>query len=83
MSLHTQSSLQERRAKRINDIPSLKRDAAAVDAVVSTVGFPLVGGPAGTMEGGRQAEVAKQILSAKNVPYLVAAPLLIQVRRRL
>ena len=51
-----------------------------MDAVVSTVGFPLVGGPAGTMEGGRQAEVAKQILSAKNVPYLVAAPLLIQVR---
>jgi magnesium chelatase subunit H len=49
-----------------------------VDAVVSTIGFPLVGGPAGTMEGGRQAEVAKQILAAKNVPYFVAAPLLIQ-----
>lgn len=32
------------------------------------------------MEGGRQAEVAKAILSAKNVPYVVAAPLLIQVR---
>ncbi len=30
------------------------------------------------MEGGRQAEVAKAILSAKNVPYVVAAPLLIQ-----
>ncbi len=27
--------------------------------MVSTIGFPLVGGPAGTMEGGRQAEVAK------------------------
>ena len=39
----------------------------------------LVGGPAGTMEGGRQAEVAKAILTAKNVPYVVAAPLLIQV----
>jgi hypothetical protein len=34
---------------------------------------------AGTMEGGRQAEVAKAILSSKNVPYVVAAPLLIQV----
>jgi magnesium chelatase subunit H len=30
------------------------------------------------MEGGRQAEVAKQILAAQNVPYCVAAPLLIQ-----
>ena len=38
-----------------------------------------VGGPAGTMEGGRQADVAKAILSAKNIPYVVAAPLLIQV----
>jgi magnesium chelatase subunit H len=26
----------------------LKRDAVMVDAVVSTIGFPLVGGPAGT-----------------------------------
>jgi magnesium chelatase subunit H len=30
------------------------------------------------MEGGRQSEVARAILTAKNVPYLVAAPLLIQ-----
>ncbi|KAL3147924.1 Magnesium chelatase, variant 2 [Trebouxia sp. C0010 RCD-2024] len=58
--------------------PTLKADAVAVDAVVSTIGFPLVGGPAGTMEGGRQADVAKAILTAKNIPYMVAAPLLIQ-----
>lgn len=58
--------------------PTLRRDAVCVDAVVSTIGFPLVGGPAGTMEGGRQADVAKAILEAKNVPYVVAAPLLIQ-----
>jgi hypothetical protein len=32
------------------------------------------------MEGGRQADIAKAILAAKNVPYFVAAPLLIQVR---
>ncbi|EIE25813.1 hydrogenobyrinic acid a,c-diamide cobaltochelatase, partial [Coccomyxa subellipsoidea C-169] len=57
---------------------SLKKDAVRVDAIVSTIGFPLVGGPAGTMEGGRQADVAKSILTAKNVPYVVAAPLLIQ-----
>lgn len=48
----------------------------------SPVGFPLVGGPAGTMEGGRQSEIAKAILGAKNVPYVVAAPLLIQVGAR-
>jgi magnesium chelatase subunit H len=57
---------------------SLSKEAVKVDAVVSTIGFPLVGGPAGSMEGGRQVEVAKRILTAKNVPYFVAAPLLIQ-----
>jgi hypothetical protein len=46
--------------------------------VISTIGFPLVGGPAGTMEGGRQAEVAQEILRRKNVPYFVAAPMLVQ-----
>jgi len=60
------------------EIPSLSGEAVQVDAIVSTIGFPLVGGPAGSMEAGRQVEVAKRILSAKNVPYIVAAPLLIQ-----
>ncbi|GAB4234030.1 MAG: magnesium chelatase subunit H [Elainellaceae cyanobacterium] len=60
------------------ETPSLSADAVSVDAIVSTIGFPLVGGPAGSMEAGRQVEVAKRILMAKNVPYLVAAPLLIQ-----
>eukprot|EP00434_Breviolum_minutum_P022759 symbB.v1.2.020078.t1/scaffold1661.1/size106951/1 len=48
------------------------------DAIVNTIGFPLVGGPAGSMEGGRNSEIAKEILSSLNVPYFVAAPLLIQ-----
>ncbi|WP_099241113.1 magnesium chelatase subunit H [Synechococcus sp. BDU 130192] len=60
------------------DIKSLKADAVRVEGIVSTIGFPLVGGPAGSMEAGRQVEVAKSILTAKNIPYLVAAPLLIQ-----
>ena len=38
--------------------------------------------PLCSMEGGRQADVAKGILSSKNVPYVVAAPLLIQVSER-
>ncbi|PHV64407.1 magnesium chelatase subunit H [Cyanobacterium aponinum] len=59
-------------------IASLSKDAVKVDAVISTIGFPLVGGPAGSMEAGRQVEVAKRILTAKNIPYIVAAPLLIQ-----
>ncbi|MBE9055377.1 magnesium chelatase subunit H [Sphaerospermopsis sp. LEGE 08334] len=60
------------------ETPSLSSEAVKVDAIISTIGFPLVGGPAGSMEAGRQIEVAKRILNAKNIPYIVAAPLLIQ-----
>ena len=69
---------QEQRQQGNKEILSLKDDAVKVDAIVSTIGFPLVGGPAGSMEAGRQVEVAKRILTAKNIPYIVAAPLLIQ-----
>jgi len=69
---------QEQREQGNKEILSLKDDAVKVDAIVSTIGFPLVGGPAGSMEAGRQIEVAKRILIAKNIPYIVAAPLLIQ-----
>src|SRR5579883_268187 len=69
---------QRQRQQGVNEIRSLSSEAVPVDAIVSTIGFPLVGGPAGSMEAGRQVEVAKRILSAKNVPYIVAAPLLIQ-----
>ena len=57
---------------------TLSKEAVEVDVIVSTIGFPLVGGPAGSMEQGRQLEVSQRILTAKNVPYIVAAPLLIQ-----
>lgn len=69
---------QQQRQQGQIETPSLSSDAVKVDAIVSTIGFPLVGGPAGSMEAGRQVEVAKRILSAKNVPYFVSAPLLIQ-----
>jgi magnesium chelatase subunit H len=52
--------------------------ATIVDAVVNTVGFPLVGGPAGSMEAGRNVAVAEKLLSDLNVPYIVASPLLLQ-----
>ena len=69
---------QQQRHLGLKLTPSLSQDAVKVDAIISTIGFPLVGGPAGSMEAGRQVEVAKSILSAKNIPYLIAAPLLIQ-----
>ncbi|MEH2038293.1 magnesium chelatase subunit H [Nostoc sp.] len=73
----TDHEIQQRKLGNI-ETPSLSSEAVKVDAIVSTIGFPLVGGPAGSMEAGRQIEVAKRILTAKNVPYIVAAPLLIQ-----
>lgn len=76
-SLTTRHEAAQRAAGNVA-VGSLRSDAAVVDAIVSTIGFPLVGGPAGSMEAGRQADVAEAILSAKNVPYFVAAPLLIQ-----
>lgn len=69
---------QAQRAKGMIETLSLEPEAIVVDAIVSSIGFPLVGGPAGSMEAGRQVETAKRILVAKNVPYLIAAPLLIQ-----
>lgn len=56
----------------------LSAKAVKVDAIVNTVGFPLVGGPAGSMEAGRNVAVAQQLLSSMNVPYVVASPLLLQ-----
>jgi magnesium chelatase subunit H len=73
----TDYEIQQRQLGNI-ETPSLSSEAVKVDVIVSTIGFPLVGGPAGSMEAGRQVEVAKRILTAKNVPYIVAAPLLIQ-----
>ncbi len=66
-------------AKRnISPSATLSKEAVKVNAIVSTIGFPLVGGPAGSMEAGRQTEIAIRILTQKNIPYFVAAPLLIQ-----
>jgi magnesium chelatase subunit H len=76
--LFTTSYELERRRRGIRETPLRERDAARVDVIVSTIGFPLVGGPAGTMRAGRQTDVARRLLAAKNVPYIVAAPLLIQ-----
>ncbi|GMH35161.1 hypothetical protein BSKO_03029 [Bryopsis sp. KO-2023] len=60
------------------DNPTLQKDAIMVDAIVNTIGFPLVGGPAGSVEAGRQTDISKAILKTKNVPYIIASPLLVQ-----
>lgn len=52
--------------------------AVSVDAIVNTIGFPLVGGPAGSMEAGRNVAVAEKLLRDMDVPYIVASPLLLQ-----
>lgn len=52
--------------------------AVVVDAIVNTIGFPLVGGPAGSMEAGRNVDIAATLLQNMNVPYVVASPLLLQ-----
>jgi magnesium chelatase subunit H len=52
--------------------------AAIVDCIVSTVGFPLVGGPAEIMEAEEKHAVAEKLLTSMNVPYIVASPLLLQ-----
>lgn len=73
------TSLYEEAAIRSGAVSgSLTQGSVHVDAIINTIGFPLVGGPSGTMEGGRQIDIAKAILSSKNIPYIIAAPLLIQ-----
>lgn len=67
---------ERRRGHRV--VESLSGEAVEVDAIVNTIGFPLVGGPAGSMEAGRRVDVATKLLAAKNVPYFVSSPLLIQ-----
>ncbi|NTU79823.1 MAG: magnesium chelatase subunit H, partial [Chloroflexales bacterium] len=49
-----------------------------VDVVVNTMGFPLVGGPAGSTKAGLTVAVARELLSKLDVPYIVASPLFVQ-----
>lgn len=62
----------------VRDSTYKPNEATAVDAIVSTIGFPLVGGPAGSMEAGRNVDVASTLLDNMQVPYIVASPLLLQ-----
>ncbi|CAM9541800.1 unnamed protein product [Heterosigma akashiwo] len=76
--LLTSAHEQDQKRKGIHHISSLSKDAVEVDCIINTIGFPLVGGPAGSMEAGRRTDVAAAILGAKGLPYFVAGPLLVQ-----
>jgi len=49
-----------------------------IDLLVSTIGFALVGGPAGSTAPGLSVKIANDILGGMNVPYIVAQPLYVQ-----
>lgn len=77
--LTTTSEIDAVAKRRIQREPTFQlKQAVTVDAIVSTIGFPLVGGPAGSMEAGRNVAIAEKLLKNKNVPYIIASPLLLQ-----
>ncbi|MEI7769674.1 MAG: magnesium chelatase subunit H [Chloroflexales bacterium] len=49
-----------------------------VDLLISTMGFPLVGGPAGSSKAGLTVSVARDLLTKLDVPYMIATPLFVQ-----
>ncbi|MCS7211254.1 MAG: magnesium chelatase subunit H [Chloroherpetonaceae bacterium] len=51
---------------------------AHLDFLVNTMGFGLVGGPAGSTKPGSQTKIAEELLRKLNVPYTVSHPLATQ-----
>ncbi len=49
-----------------------------VDFLISTMGFAVVGGPAGSTRPGAHRETASQLLGALDIPYMIAQPLQMQ-----
>jgi magnesium chelatase subunit H len=49
-----------------------------VDLLINTMGFPIVGGPAGSTQPGRYHDKASALLAELDVPYMVAQPLQMQ-----
>ncbi|MCB0076330.1 MAG: magnesium chelatase subunit H [Anaerolineales bacterium] len=49
-----------------------------VELLISTMGFPIVGGPAGTTKPGQYQHQASDLLAGLDVPYMVAQPLQMQ-----
>ncbi|MFN8500346.1 cobaltochelatase subunit CobN [Kouleothrix sp.] len=53
-----------------------------VDLILSTMGFPLVGGPAGSTKPGHYQQKASDMLAGIDVPYMVAQPLQMQTEQQ-
>ncbi len=51
---------------------------AKLDFICNTIGFALIGGPAGATQAGKSADIAREILSTIDVPYVVTQPLYMQ-----
>jgi magnesium chelatase subunit H len=49
-----------------------------IDLLVNTMGFGLVGGPAGSTKPGVSVRAATELLGKLDIPYIVSAPLLVQ-----
>ncbi|NWG22302.1 MAG: cobaltochelatase subunit CobN [Chloroflexi bacterium] len=49
-----------------------------VDLLINTMGFPIVGGPAGSTKPGHYRETAVDLLAGIDVPYMVVQPLQMQ-----
>lgn len=49
-----------------------------IDLLMSTMGFPLVGGPAGSTSPGKYHQTASDLLAALDVPYMIVQPLQMQ-----
>lgn len=49
-----------------------------VDLLINTMGFPIVGGPAGSTKPGHYRETAVNLLAGIDVPYMVVQPLQMQ-----
>lgn len=53
-----------------------------VELILSTMGFPLVGGPAGSTKPGHYHQKASDMLAGIDVPYMIAQPLQMQTEQQ-
>jgi magnesium chelatase subunit H len=49
-----------------------------VDLIINTMGFPIIGGPAGSTKPGQHRETAINLLAGIDVPYMIIQPLQMQ-----
>lgn len=55
-----------------------QRIGRPISLLINTMGFPIVGGPAGSTKPGQYRELASDLLANLDVPYIIAQPLQMQ-----